>query len=114
MEREKASESWTNEKHSHYLDAMEASFVHTMLEDSSARRSLHLDRYVTTSCDSTQDSASRARNKCPGSTSGTGRTEANTDKRWRRHATDTSNDDSALDQVVPQISYKSDKVGKGR
>lgn len=44
---------WTNEKHLHYLNAMEAAFVHTMLDNK--RRLPRLDRYLPDTSDSTLD-----------------------------------------------------------
>ncbi|KAI4363647.1 hypothetical protein MLD38_019837 [Melastoma candidum] len=115
MEHEQPSGHWTNEKHCHYLDAMESSFVRTMLEERSAGRSTRLDRYIPDSSDSTRDSPSRTWNKhhnsSSSSSSGKGKKDARDDnKRWRRHP--TTDDNSVLDQVVPQMSYKGDKGGK--
>ncbi|KAI4340871.1 hypothetical protein MLD38_025669 [Melastoma candidum] len=61
-----------------------------------------------------QEQVPRLHLRCAFVGPGTGRTEANADKRWRRHTTDTSSDDSSLNQVVPQMSYKSDKSSKGQ
>lgn len=44
---------WTNEKHLHYLNAMEAAFVHKMLDNK--RRLPRLDRYLPDTSDSTLD-----------------------------------------------------------
>ncbi|KAI4340873.1 hypothetical protein MLD38_025669 [Melastoma candidum] len=104
-----------------------------MLEDSSARRPLRLDRYVTDSCDSTQDSASRARSKCPGSTSGVPlwvQEQVERKPTLTRDGGGTRQTPAAttllsishvgldvtigLGQVVPQMSYKSDKSSKGQ
>jgi len=50
---------WTNEKHVHFLNTMEASFVRAMLENQGAenptRHSLPLDRYLPDTSDSTLD-----------------------------------------------------------
>ncbi|KAK4838787.1 hypothetical protein QYF36_016412 [Acer negundo] len=47
---------WTDEMHLHFLKSMEASFVHTMLENNNGgRRHLRLDRQLPDSSDSTLD-----------------------------------------------------------
>jgi hypothetical protein len=45
--------SWTNEKHLHFLNTMEASFVRAMFENNSGI--LRLDRYLPDSSESTLD-----------------------------------------------------------
>uniref|UniRef100_A0A2P2KX08 Uncharacterized protein MANES_14G027400 n=1 Tax=Rhizophora mucronata TaxID=61149 RepID=A0A2P2KX08_RHIMU len=63
-------EPWTNEKHVHFLNSMEASFVRTMLENNT--RWLRLDRYLPDSSESTLDlkSDQRRTKKHCASTSG--------------------------------------------
>ncbi|KAK3220764.1 hypothetical protein Dsin_014734 [Dipteronia sinensis] len=47
---------WTDERHLHFLKSMEASFVHTMLENNNGRRRhLRLDRQLPDTSDSTLD-----------------------------------------------------------
>ncbi|KAG4182363.1 hypothetical protein ERO13_A09G040765v2 [Gossypium hirsutum] len=48
-------ESWTEEKHVHFLNSMEAWFVRTMLENND-RYTLRLDRHLPDTCESTLDS----------------------------------------------------------
>ncbi|XP_022737457.1 uncharacterized protein LOC111290420 isoform X2 [Durio zibethinus] len=48
------NESWTDEKHVHFLNSMEAWFVRTMLENND-RYNLRLDRYLPDSSESTLD-----------------------------------------------------------
>ncbi|KRH09099.1 hypothetical protein GLYMA_16G196000v4 [Glycine max] len=55
-----ATAFWTDEKHVHFLNSMEASFVRTMLQNqgnsvSTTRHSLPLDRYLPDSSESTLD-----------------------------------------------------------
>lgn len=47
---------WTNEKHVHFLNSMEASFVRSMFESRNHRRCLRLDRHLPDTADSTLDS----------------------------------------------------------
>ncbi|PIN11923.1 hypothetical protein CDL12_15466 [Handroanthus impetiginosus] len=44
---------WTNERHLHFLNSMEASFVRTLFE--TKHRCLPLDRYIPDTSDSTED-----------------------------------------------------------
>lgn len=48
--------SWTNEKHMHFLNSMEASFVRSMFQNRAHRRRLRLDRLLPDTADSTLDS----------------------------------------------------------
>jgi hypothetical protein len=51
--------SWTNEKHVHFLNSMEASFVRAMFENNTG---IHrLDRYLPDSSESTLDLKARRR-----------------------------------------------------
>ncbi|XP_006589556.1 uncharacterized protein [Glycine max] len=47
---------WTDEKHLHYLNTMEASFVRTMLHHYAVVSPLRLDRYLPDTSESTLDS----------------------------------------------------------
>lgn len=53
--------SWTNEKHVHFLNNMEASFVRAMFENNT--RILRLDRYLPDSSESTLDSKAQRRDQ---------------------------------------------------
>ncbi|KAJ1391070.1 hypothetical protein SESBI_36995 [Sesbania bispinosa] len=50
---------WTDEKHMHFLNTMEASFVRTMLPRYGGFSHLHLDRHLPDTSDSTLDSKPR-------------------------------------------------------
>ncbi|XP_022774215.1 uncharacterized protein LOC111316517 isoform X2 [Durio zibethinus] len=100
------NESWTDEKHVHFLNSMEAWFVRTMLENND-RYNLRLDRHLPDSSDSTLDCKYNIQTRKKHATSDfivstrsnvTGRP----DKRSRR----TSSHDSSQDQVVPQIENR--------
>ncbi|KAL4595211.1 hypothetical protein ACB092_12G074700 [Castanea dentata] len=58
MDSSSKTESWTNEKHFHFLNSMEASFVRTMFDNNNYYNNdpiLRLDRYLPDSSDSTLD-----------------------------------------------------------
>ncbi|MBA0709135.1 hypothetical protein Golax_024195 [Gossypium laxum] len=54
------NETWTEEKHVHFLNSMEAWFVRTMLQ-SNDRYNLRLDRHLPDSSDSTLDCKPRTK-----------------------------------------------------
>lgn len=62
------TEPWTNEKHLHFLNSMEATFVRTMLENNG--RHLRLDRYLPDSSESTLDLKSQTQGRKKHTTSG--------------------------------------------
>ncbi|KAI4384762.1 hypothetical protein MLD38_002870 [Melastoma candidum] len=99
--------SWTDEKHSHFLDFLETSFLHAMFGAGGAGVGEHgrLDRELPDSCDSTLDSGPhiprRRRRKTHLSEGMSKQPKKST--RWSsstsRHHVDPSND-----QVVPQLA----------
>ncbi|KAJ8771445.1 hypothetical protein K2173_026622 [Erythroxylum novogranatense] len=103
----KQTEQWTNEKHFHFLNSMEASFVRRMLENDD--RFLRLDRYLPDTSESTLDLKSQRRTKQPSSETLGKRTrtlmEAGTDRRTRRIS--SHRHDPSQDQVVPQLGNRS-------
>ncbi|KAB2064762.1 hypothetical protein ES319_A09G043900v1 [Gossypium barbadense] len=98
-------ESWTEEKHVHFLNSMEAWFVRTMLENND-RYTLRLDRHLPDTCESTLDSkhSVHKRNKYVTSVDFIGtkrsKTKGRPDKRSRRPSQPHH---SFQDQVVPQL-----------
>ncbi|OAY30436.2 hypothetical protein MANES_14G027400v8 [Manihot esculenta] len=96
------TEPWTNEKHLHFLNSMEATFVRTMLENNG--RHLRLDRYLPDSSESTLDLKSQTQRRKKHTTSDmvgpTPRTrgDGRSDKRTRRRLSSQSHDLSQ-DQV---------------
>ncbi|KAJ4706067.1 C5a peptidase [Melia azedarach] len=93
---------WTNEKHVHYLNSMEASFVRTMLENNG--RLLRLDRYLPDTSDSTLDLKTQRRKKH--TTSGADiiiGPRSGIDRRRRRQSYHHYPHTSSQDQVVPQL-----------
>ncbi|XP_065868610.1 uncharacterized protein [Euphorbia lathyris] len=91
---------WTNEKHLHFLNSMEAAFVHTMLEDNG--RSLRLDRYMPDSSESTLDLKSQRPKKQSISGYNNGGRRSRIDRRTKRlsssdHQSQPS--DASQDQV---------------
>ncbi|KAL4384731.1 hypothetical protein GQ457_15G002020 [Hibiscus cannabinus] len=108
------NESWTDEKHVHFLNSMEAWFVCTMLENND-RCSLRLDRQLPDSSESTLDCKHHSvptRKKHASSDSiGTTRSKmkVKTDKRSKRPPPPQSQPrDSAKDQVVPRIENRTE------
>ncbi|XP_038994647.1 uncharacterized protein LOC120118711 isoform X2 [Hibiscus syriacus] len=108
---------WTDEKHVHFLNSMEAWFVRTMFENNSDRYNLRLDRQLPDSSDSTLDCKHHnvpTRKKHASSDSiGTTRSKmkVKTDKRLKRPPPQrppppppqSQPHDSSPDQVVPQV-----------
>ncbi|KAF2320340.1 hypothetical protein P3X46_030597 [Hevea brasiliensis] len=105
---------WTNEKHLHFLNSMEAAFVRTMLENNG--RLLRLDRYLPDSAESTLDLKSQSQRRKKHTTSGivgpTPRTRVadRSDKRPRRLSSQSH--DPSQDQVVPQIENSAGDKGE--
>ncbi|XP_022879024.1 uncharacterized protein LOC111396752 [Olea europaea var. sylvestris] len=89
---------WTNERHTDFLNSMEASFVRTMFEGQISR----LDRYIPDTTESTQDLGKERRRRY--STSELNRRKK--DKRTRLLS--SQSDISSQDQVVPQVNNKRD------
>ncbi|KAB1210724.1 hypothetical protein CJ030_MR6G019885 [Morella rubra] len=108
---------WTNEKHVHFLNTMEASFVRAMFDGNS--RILRLDRNLPDSSESTLDLKVQRRGKhgIPVSDTaniGTGdRMDGRAEKRTRRGLSRPWN--PSQDQVVPQLESNSggakDEIG---
>uniref|UniRef100_A0A5B6YTX2 Uncharacterized protein n=1 Tax=Davidia involucrata TaxID=16924 RepID=A0A5B6YTX2_DAVIN len=88
---------WTNERHVHFLNAMEASFVRAMFENN--RRLLRLDRYLPDSSESTLDLKKERRKRQ--STSASDIMESRTDKKLKRLSSQPYT--TSQDQVVPQL-----------
>ncbi|XP_021648902.2 uncharacterized protein LOC110641481 isoform X1 [Hevea brasiliensis] len=130
---------WTNEKHLHFLNSMEAAFVRTMLENNG--RLLRLDRYLPDSAESTLDLKSQSQRRKKHTTSAvvqtnhkksidnaeyaigryfcgdrivgpTPRTRVadRSDKRPRRLSSQSH--DPSQDQVVPQIENSAGDKGE--
>ncbi|XP_011076199.1 uncharacterized protein LOC105160499 [Sesamum indicum] len=95
---------WTNERHVHFLNSMEASFVHTMFESNG--RLPPLDRYLPDTSDSTEDLCKERRRRHSASdiVVSSGRTE----KKTRI----LSCQKSSQDQVVPQFQNERDNKDK--
>ncbi|KAA8533748.1 hypothetical protein F0562_031265 [Nyssa sinensis] len=92
------SACWTNERHVHYLNSMEASFVQAMFEKNG--RLLRLDRYLPDSSESTLDLKKERRRRY--STSDI--MESKSDKKTRRLRSQPYI--STQDQVVPQLGNR--------
>ncbi|KAL2334649.1 hypothetical protein Fmac_015862 [Flemingia macrophylla] len=93
---------WTDEKHVHFLNTMEASFVRAMLENRS--NSTRLDRDLPDTSESTLDLKPHprrrtARHHAPSADS-MGPTSRRTTRRIRRSSQPYN---SSQDQVVPQV-----------
>ncbi|KAK7314997.1 hypothetical protein VNO77_33529 [Canavalia gladiata] len=92
---------WTDEKHVHFLNSMEASFVCTMLENTHHHRHfLRLDRHLPDTSDSTLDLKPHPRRRtrkhhAPSDSMGP------TGRRTRRRSSQHCN--LSQDQVVPQV-----------
>ncbi|KAK4836860.1 hypothetical protein QYF36_000803 [Acer negundo] len=110
---------WTDEMHLHFLKSMEASFVHTMLENNNGgRRHLRLDRQLPDSSDSTLDLKKRRTiNKHVSSDAdviigsrirGSKIIDSKADKRQRKHSSSSSYlpYTSSQDQVVPLMEKR--------
>ncbi|XP_061361109.1 uncharacterized protein LOC133305021 [Gastrolobium bilobum] len=103
---------WTDEKHVHFLNTMEASFVRTMLESKGGltRRHHHhnqhflrLDRHVPDSSESTLDLKPYHR-RCTRKSHATSDSMGSTGRRTRRRSSQPCN--SSHDQVVPQVEIQ--------
>ncbi|KAM3320056.1 hypothetical protein P3S67_007256 [Capsicum chacoense] len=102
---------WTNERHVHFLNSIEASFVRAMLENNNAAPILPLDRHLPDSTDSTLDTPKERRRRFSTSdikmSSGS---RIDVEKKTRR----TSSNISSQDQVVPQYKHgRGDKDADG-
>ncbi|XP_023552558.1 uncharacterized protein LOC111810184 isoform X1 [Cucurbita pepo subsp. pepo] len=93
---------WTNEKHMHFLNSMEASFVRSMFKNRNHRRLLRLDRHLSDTADSTLDSPHKNRKKHSISV-GT-RMDGRSSRRSRRIPSLPHT--SIQDQVVPQMEER--------
>ncbi|KAG6574168.1 uncharacterized protein LOC111449801 [Cucurbita moschata] len=94
---------WTDEKHVHFLNSMEASFVRSMYENLHHRRRLRLNRLLPDTADSTLDSHQKYRkNHHP--TAGGGRMDGRSSRRSRRIS--SLPPISIQDQVVPQMENR--------
>ncbi|KAE8733941.1 putative FAD-binding Berberine family protein [Hibiscus syriacus] len=105
------NESWTDEKHVHFLNSMEAWFVRTMFENND-RYNLRLDRQLPDSSESTLDCKhhnvpTRKKHASSADSIGTTRSKmkVKTDKRPKRPPPPPQSQphDSSEDQVVPQV-----------
>ncbi|KAK6155734.1 hypothetical protein DH2020_009982 [Rehmannia glutinosa] len=102
----RSSWHWTNERHLHFLNSMEASFVQSMFENN-AHNPPPLDRYLPDTSDSTKDLGKERRRRH--STSDiVESSERKTDKKTRI----LSCQKSSQDQVVPQFQNKRDDKDK--
>ncbi|KAK2653814.1 hypothetical protein Ddye_013670 [Dipteronia dyeriana] len=109
---------WTDERHLHFLKSMEASFVHTMLENYNGRhRQLRLDRQLPDTSDSTLDLKKRrtinkhvnpAADIIIGSRRRNSNIDSKADKRPRRHSSSYRPYTSSQDQVVPLMENRRD------
>ncbi|XP_015069689.1 uncharacterized protein LOC107014335 [Solanum pennellii] len=103
---------WTNERHVHFLNSIEASFVQTLLENNNnAAPILPLDRHLPDSTDSTLDTPKERRRRFSTSdinmSSGS---RIDVEKKTRR----MSSIISSQDQVVPQYKHgRGDKDADG-
>ncbi|EOY23137.1 PREDICTED: uncharacterized protein LOC18605526 isoform X2 [Theobroma cacao] len=101
------NDPWTNEKHVHFLNSMEAWFVRTMLEND-GRHNLRLDRHLPDSSESTLDCKPNQTRKKHATSDFIGTTgskrKGRPDKRARRPPSKPH--DSSQDQVVPQIENR--------
>ncbi|KAL7183839.1 hypothetical protein ACSBR2_026088 [Camellia fascicularis] len=94
--------SWTNERHMHYLNSMEASFVRTMLQNNNnnnAHLLPRLDRYLPDTSESTLDLKSDRRRRH--STSDIPDARTRTHKKSGKLSSQPHT--SSQDQVVPQL-----------
>ncbi|XP_038882735.1 uncharacterized protein LOC120073889 isoform X2 [Benincasa hispida] len=94
---------WTNEKHMHFLNSMEASFVQSMFENRNHhRRRLRLDRHLPDTADSTLDSPQKDDTKNHATSAV--RINGRSSRRSRRISSLPHT--STQDQVVPQIEKR--------
>ncbi|KAF5743551.1 hypothetical protein HS088_TW08G00135 [Tripterygium wilfordii] len=99
--------AWTNEKHVHFLNAMESSFVHTMLQTNA-----RLDRYLPDSSESTLDLKTHRRKKHASSVDvveSRSKMGGKADKRTRRPSSQSHPCNSSEFQVVPQLGNRRDE-----
>ncbi|XP_012474587.1 uncharacterized protein LOC105791181 isoform X3 [Gossypium raimondii] len=98
------NETWTEEKHVHFLNSMEAWFVNTMLQ-SNDRYNLRLDRHLPDSSDSTLDCKPRTKHSTPAvHFIGKTRSKMKKSRPVKRSMRSSSQPhDSSQDQVVPQL-----------
>ncbi|KAL4575793.1 hypothetical protein LXL04_011879 [Taraxacum kok-saghyz] len=111
MDGKEVSESrWTNERHLHFLNSVEASFVQTMLGNNDQFR--RKDRYLPDDCESTLDSktSSTKRRRRRHSTSDILDSRLRSGPRFRRLPMHPQTQD---DQVVPEIENTKNKHDEG-
>ncbi|KAB2016849.1 hypothetical protein ERO13_D08G111600v2 [Gossypium hirsutum] len=99
------NEAWTEEKHVHFLNSMEAWFVRTMLQ-SNDRYNLRLDRHLPDSSDSTLDCKPRTKHSTSVAVHFIGKTRSKMKKSRpvkRSMRPSSQPHDSSQDQVVPQL-----------
>ncbi|XP_055827767.1 uncharacterized protein LOC129895987 [Solanum dulcamara] len=93
---------WTNERHAHFLNSLEASFVRALLENTNAAPTLPLDRHLPDSTDSTLDTPKERRRRFSTSdinmSSGS---RIDVEKKTRRMPSSIS----SQDQVVPRYKH---------
>ncbi|XP_016505353.1 uncharacterized protein LOC107823242 [Nicotiana tabacum] len=114
----KGSLYWTNERHVHFLNSIEASFVRGMLENNNKVNAgqllLPLDRHLPDSTDSTLDTPNQRRRRFSTSdinVSSGSRIDATEKKTSSRRL---SSDIISQDQVVPQYEHgRGDKDTEG-
>ncbi|KAL8543923.1 hypothetical protein ACS0TY_004468 [Phlomoides rotata] len=92
----KSNWEWTNERHVHFLNSMEASFVQSMFQKNNSHVP-PLDRYIPDSSESTQDLAKQRR-----TTSDNVESSERTEKKIRILSCKISSED----QVVPNFENK--------
>ncbi|XVE58582.1 hypothetical protein DITRI_Ditri04bG0181100 [Diplodiscus trichospermus] len=106
----KGNESWTDEKHVHFLNSMEAWFVRTMLENKD-RYSLRLDRHLPDSSESTLDCKQNIHTRKKRATTsdfiGTTRSKMKGRPSKSARRSPSQLHDSSQDQVVPQMENRS-------
>ncbi|XP_030532993.1 uncharacterized protein LOC115742692 [Rhodamnia argentea] len=95
---------WTDEKHLHFLDSLESSFLRTMLVRRSNRPVLRLDRHLPDSGDSTSDLTPPGTRKTKTTRDTYCRLDGPAAKK-SRHSRPSRNH-SCDDQVVPQIAKR--------
>ncbi|KAH1107558.1 hypothetical protein J1N35_011326 [Gossypium stocksii] len=99
------NETWTEEKHVHFLNSMEAWFVRTMLQ-SNDRYNLRLDRHLPDSSDSTLDCIPRTKHSTSAAVHFIGKTRSKMKKSRpvkRSMRPSFQPHDSSQDQVVPEL-----------
>ncbi|PIN11009.1 hypothetical protein CDL12_16399 [Handroanthus impetiginosus] len=96
---------WTNERHVHFLNSMEASFVQSMFENNG--HSPPLDRYLPDSSESTEDLGKERRRRH--SDSDIVESSGRTDKKTKILTCQKSSQDQVVPQFPDEIEDK-DKV----